>query len=58
MSDKADELDSHIEDVEAAKTTFDEIGGELQEFLDAINELTEVESRIEDAISEADNLIN
>ena len=58
MSDKADELDSHIEDVESAKNTFEEIEVELQELLDAINSLNEIESRIEDAISEADTLIN
>ena len=58
MSDKADELDTHIEEVESAKSTFEEIEGELQELLDAINSLNEMESRIEDAISEADNLIN
>ena len=58
LSDKADELDSHIEEVESAKSTFDELEGELQELLDAINSLNEMESRIEDAISEADNLIN
>ena len=58
MSDKADELDSHIEEVESAKSTFDDIEVELQELLDAINSLNEIESRIEDAISEADTLIN
>jgi len=58
LSDKANELDTHIEEVESAKSTFEEIEGELQDLLDSINELNEMESRIEDAISEADNLIN
>lgn len=58
MSEKADELDNHIEEVNQAKSTFEEIEHEIQELLDAINELNEVESRIEEAISEADNLIN
>ena len=58
MTDKADELDAHIEEVEAAKSAFETIENEIQDLLDAINEMNEFESRIEDAISEADNLIN
>ena len=58
MTDKADELDAHIEEVEAAKSAFETIENEIQDLLDAIYEMNEFESRIEDAISEADNLIN
>ena len=58
MNDKADELDSHIEEVNQAKGNFEEIENEIQELLDAINDMAEFESRIEDAINEADNLIN
>ena len=58
MSDKADELDSQIEQINNAKATFEDIESEIQALLDAINEMNEFESRIEEAISEADNLIN
>jgi len=58
MSDKADELDNHIEEVNNAKATFEDIESEIQALLDAINEMNEFESRIEEAISEADNLIS
>ena len=58
MIDKADELDAHIEEVNNAKSTFEEIESEIQELLDAINDMADFEGRIEEAVSEADNLIN
>ena len=58
MSDKKDELDAHIEEVNQAQGTFEEIENEIQELLDAINDMADFEGRIEEAVNEADNLIN
>ena len=58
MNDKNDDLDAHFEEVNQAQGTFEEIEQEIQDLLDAINDMAEFEGRIEDAINEADNLIN
>lgn len=58
MDSKADELDNRIEECNQAKYVFEEIQTELEELIQQINDMGDYESRIEDAVSEADTLIN
>jgi methyl-accepting chemotaxis protein len=58
MDSKADELDNRIEECNQAKYAFEEIQTELEELIQQINDMGDYETRIDDAVSEADNLIN
>ena len=58
MDSKADELDNRIEEINQVKYTFEEIQGELEELVQQINDMGDYETRIDDAVSEADTLIN
>ena len=57
MTDKADELENYKEEITTAQGTFEEIENEIQELIDSINEMNDFESRIEEAVSEADRLM-
>lgn len=58
MESKSDELDNRIEEINQVKYTFEEIQGELEELIQQINDMGDYETRIDDAVSEADNLVN
>ena len=58
MESKADELDNRIEEINQVKYTFEEIQGELEELIQQINDMGDYETRIDDAVSEADTLVN
>ena len=58
MDNKAEELDNHIEEVNQVKYTFEEIQSELEELVQQIENMGDYETRIDDAVAEADTLIN